>query len=199
MTPGPTPVPAADGPALDVRPLTPDRWDALAELFGANGAAAGCWCMWWRLTAGEWRQGAGDGNRTALRALVDAGRVPGLLAFVGERPAGWCSFGPRAVFPRFERSRITRPVDDQPVWSIVCFFVHRHFRRRGMAATLLAATAAYAAAQGAGILEAYPVDTGGKRMRDDALWTGLAAMYRAAGFQEVARRSPTRPIMRRYL
>lgn len=184
---------------LTVRPVTPDQWEPLVALFGEQGACAGCWCMWWRLTARQWREGAGDGNRLALQRLIAAGQVHGLLGYVGGQPVGWCSFGPREQFPRLQRSSIARPVDDQPVWTVVCFFVQRRFRRQGVALALLRAAADYAAARGARILEAHPVDTGRRRLRDDALFTGLASMYRAAGFQEVARRSPTRPVMRRYL
>ena len=114
-------------------------------------------------------------------------------------PAGWCSLGPRAEFPRLNRSSIARPVDDQPVWTILCFFVRRGQRRRGLAGALLLAAIAWAATRGARILEAYPIDTGGKRLREDALYTGLASTFRAAGFQEVARRAPTRPVMRYFV
>jgi GNAT superfamily N-acetyltransferase len=194
----PTGEPAPTG-ALDCHPLTPERWGALEALFGPQGACAGCWCMWWRLSAGTWRAGAGEGNRQALRALVEGGEVPGLLGYVDGAPAAWCSLGPRPRFPRFDRSSIARPVDDEPVWTVVCFFVERRYRGRGLTRALLRAAVAWAGEQGARILEAYPIDTAGRRRRDDALWTGLASTFRAVGFQEVARRSPTRPVMRYFV
>ena len=192
----PDPAPPA---ALVCEPLTPERWGDLEALFGANGACAGCWCLWWRLSAGAWRRGAGEGNRQALRALVDGGDVPGLLGYVDGTPAAWCSLGPRGRFPRFDRSSIARPVDDQPVWTVVCFFVARGYRGRGLTQALLRAAVAWAGDQGARILEAYPIDAAGKRRRDDALWTGLASTFRAVGFQEVARRGPTRPVLRYFI
>ena len=186
-------------PTLDVQPLTLDRWRDLEALFGEQGACAGCWCMWWRLKAREWREGAGEGNRQALHELVAAGHVPGLLGYVAGEPVGWCSLGPRAEFPRLNGSSIARPVDDRPVWTILCFFVRRGQRRQGLTGALLRAAIAWAGARGARILEAYPIDTAGKRLREDALYTGLASTFRAAGFEEVARRSPTRPVMRYFL
>ena len=114
---------------LSIKPLTSDTWSDLADLFGEKGACGGCWCMWWRLTSAEFEKGKGEGNRQALRRLVDAGTVPGLLAFEGKRPIGWCALAPRTELRRLERSRILAPVDDQPVWSIVCFFVAKEYRQ----------------------------------------------------------------------
>jgi hypothetical protein len=116
------------------RPLTPDRWDDLVALFGPNGASGGCWCMSFRL-ADRARFGAqcasgGAGNRAALRALTDAGEVPGILAYVGDMPVGWCAVGPREAFPRLDHSPLSRKLDDTPAWSIVCFYIGRAHRRR---------------------------------------------------------------------
>ena len=103
--------------------LTPERWTDFEELFGERGAAGGCWCMWWRLTQREFDAQKGEGNRRAMKAIVDSGRVPGVLAYHEGQPVGWCSVAPREEFPRLGRSRILKPVDDEPVWSVVCFFI----------------------------------------------------------------------------
>ena len=108
-----------------VHPLTAGRWDDLVTLFGPRGACAGCWCMWWRRPAAEFRADKGDGNRRALRRLVDAGDVPGLIAYVGGEPAGWLALAPRECYVRFERSRTLAPGDAEPVWSVTCVFVAR--------------------------------------------------------------------------
>src|SRR5687768_9723058 len=106
---------------LNFRPVCPDRWHDFETLFGKNGACAGCWCMWWRLPRIEWLKGKGDGNKRALRRLLKNGTVPGLLAYAGDEPVGWCALAPRSEFPRLANSRTLKPVDDQPVWSITCF------------------------------------------------------------------------------
>ncbi|GIV97039.1 MAG: N-acetyltransferase [Herpetosiphonaceae bacterium] len=165
------------------------------RLFGERGAYAGCWCMWWRLTGNEFSANRGAGNKQMLRQLVDSGRVPGLLAYVGDQPAGWCSVAPRREFVRFERSRYWKPVDDQPVWSIVCFYVDRRYRGRGLARALLRAAVRYAAEHGAEVVEGYPRDSG-QRLDASSLYIGSVAMFREAGFEEVARRHPERPVMR---
>mgnify|MGYP001028450668 FL=1 len=179
-----------------VEPITVELWPDLVELFGPRGASGGCWCMWWRLPNADFVRGKGDGNRNALESLVRAGTVPGLLAYHGERAVGWCSLGPREEFPRLARSRILKPVDDAPVWSVVCFFVDRHYRGGGVTSTLLESAKEYARRQGASILEGYPVDAGDRRVVPAFAYTGLASTFAKAGFVEVARRSPTRPIMR---
>jgi GNAT superfamily N-acetyltransferase len=185
--------------SIRFHPVTEDRWPDLEHLFGPRGACAGCWCMWWRLTQSEFDRKKGPGNRRALRQLVRSGTVPGILAYVDAEVAGWCSVGPRADFSRLARSRVLKPVDDQPVWSVVCFFVAKPHRKKGLTVELLKAAARYARQHGARVLEGYPVEPRAGRMPDVFAYTGLPSAYEKAGFVEVARRSETRPIMRRRL
>jgi GNAT superfamily N-acetyltransferase len=182
-----------------IHPLTPERWPDVETLFGPRGACAGCWDMWWRVSRAEFERGKGEDNREAFRSLVLAGTVPGLLAYVDGAPAGWCAIQPRDAYPSLLRSRILKPVDDQPVWSVTCFFTARAYRGQGLTVALLRAAVAYAHQYGAHIVEGYPVEPKSGRMPDVFAWHGTAAAFRAAGFTEVARRSETRPIMRRTL
>jgi len=136
-----------------------------------------------------------QGNRGELKALVDAGRAPGLVAYRGKTPVGWVSLGPREDYLKLERSPVMKPVDDKPVWSIVCFVVPAQFRGQGVATALLRGAVKHAKEHGARLLEAYPVDKRG-RLADDTLWFGAKSMYDDAGFTEVARRKPHRPVVR---
>lgn len=179
-----------------VRPVTPDRWDDLVELFGPRGACAGCWCMFFRQRRSEFERKSGAANRRALHRLVAGGGEPGLLAYVDGVPAGWVALARREEYRLLENSRILQPVDDKPVWSVVCFFVARGYRGRGLTVALLRKAAAYARRRGARRLEGYPVDPIKGKMPDTFAYYGLAAAFRQAGFREVARRSATRPIMR---
>jgi GNAT superfamily N-acetyltransferase len=181
---------------LVCRPVTPDRWEHLEVLFGVRGACAGCWCMWWRQTRAEHEQSKGEPNRQALRQIVLAGEVPGILAYAGDRPVGWCAIAPREAFPRLERSRTLKRVDDAPVWSITCLFVERQYRKQGVSTRLVQAAINHARANGATIVEAYPVEPRGPNIPPVFAWTGVASTFRQLGFTEVARRSATRPIMR---
>lgn len=184
---------------LAVRPLTPETWEDLLQLFGEKGACAGCWCMWWRLTHAQFEEQKGPTNRQAMRDLVDAGTVPGVLAYDGSRPVGWCAVAPREAFTRLERSRILKPVDDTPVWSVVCFFVDKDYRNKGVSRRLLEAAKRWARDQGGRVLEGYPVEPTKDRAPPLFVFTGLAAAFKKAGFEECARRSPSRPIMRHKL
>ncbi len=154
--------------------------------------------MWWRLLHAAWQRQKGAGNKRAFRKVVTAGPPPGVLAYAGDRPVGWCAVAPRTDYPRFGRSRVLAPVDDEPVWSVTCFFVARPWRGRGVSRALLEAATRYARARGGRIVEGYPIDAKGKAP-DVFVYTGLASAFEQAGFREVARRSPTRPIMRRAL
>jgi GNAT superfamily N-acetyltransferase len=187
-----TPIP----PKLDIHPVTADRWDDLERLFGKRGACGGCWCMWWRLRRAEFVAAKGEGNRASMKLLVASGAKPGLVAYVGGQPVGWVAVAPRDQYPGLQRSRILRPVDDQPVWSVSCLFVSRTHRRRGVSLELLRAAVAFVRKNGGKIVEGYPQEPRSSKVPDAFAWTGLASTFRAAGFEECARRSPTRPVMR---
>jgi GNAT superfamily N-acetyltransferase len=185
---------------LTFRPVTPDRWDDLATLFGSSGGYSGCWCMYLRESAKEFDAlcpNGGAGNRDRLRAIVDSGRVPGLLAYAGREPAGWVSVSPRDDYVRVLRSPLHRPIDDEDgVWSVACFFIGKGHRGEGVADALLDAAVAHARRSGARILEGYPLDTDGDRRPPAEMWRGSVEQFTRAGFEVVARRKPARPIVR---
>jgi GNAT superfamily N-acetyltransferase len=183
-------------PNFAARPLVAERWPDLETLFGARGACGGCWCMVWRLQHGDFERHKGEPNRRDFKALVEAGAAPGLLGYIDEQPVAWCAVAPRQDYPALERSRILKRVDDQPVWSVTCLFVARPFRRQGLTVRMLGAAVAYAGQCGARIVEGYPVEPKTADMPAPFAWTGTASAFRQAGFAEVLRRSPTRPIMR---
>ncbi len=183
----------------EFHPLTRERWHDFEALFGPNGAVGGCWCMWWRIPHAEFNRRTGHDNHQAMKDIVDSGEIPGLLAYdlsAGGQPSGWCAIAPRQAYAALDRSKNLKRVDDQPVWSIVCFYIHRRHRRRGLSLALIGAAIDYARRQGAQTLEAYPIDPGPARMSSNSAFTGLASAFIQCGFEEVARRSPTRPILR---
>ncbi len=176
---------------------TPSRWADIETLFGERGACGGCWCMAWRLRNKDWLAGKGSSNKRAFKKIVTSGEVPGVLAYLGREPIGWCAVAPRTVYSALERSRVLKPVDDQPVWSITCLFILRPYRRRGVSARLIKAAVEIAGKRGASIVEAYPTEPYTDNAPAPFLWTGIPSAFRAAGFKEVMRRSRTRPIMRK--
>jgi GNAT superfamily N-acetyltransferase len=182
---------------LVFRAATPSRWKDVERLFGERGACGGCWCMVWRLKNKDWIAGKGSANKRALRQLVASGRKPGILAYHEEVPVAWCAVAPREEYGFLERSRVLARVDDKPVWSVSCLFVARPYRRRGVSVPLLRAATEMARKRGATIVEGYPVEPGVQKSPDPFLWLGVPGSFRKAGFREVARRSPKRPIMRR--
>ena len=180
---------------VDVRPLTPDLWPALEDLFGPCGACNGCWCMYWRIGA-EYRKRDRDKNKEAFQVIVNAGPPPGLIAFDGELPVGWCQITPRNAVPHLDEIRRLRRVDELLVWSISCFFIRIGYRKRGITTALIQAAVEFARATGAPAIEAYPLDT---KLTPSSSWTGYASTFLRAGFQEVARHDPPRPILRKML
>lgn len=185
-------------PALEFHPLAPERWKDLEALFGERGAYGGCWCMWWRLTRVLFGKQKGAENKRALKRIVDSGEVPGILAYTKGQPIAWCSVGPREGYSALERSRTLKRIDDEPVWSVVCFFVSKPFRRKGVMVPLLTATVKYATEHSAKIVEGYPLEPQAT-MSDASGFTGVASAFRKAGFVEVLRRSETQSIMRYFV
>ena len=184
---------------LEIHPVTPERWDDFEQLFGPRGAIGGCWCMWWRIKRKDFEQQQGDGNHAAMRSIVDADKVPGILAYLNGKAVAWCSVAPREDFPVLDRSPILKRVDDQEVWSVVCFFMAKDYRQQGLAGRMLKAAVKYAAQNGARIVEGYPITPKKDQAPDMYIFTGLESTFIKAGFEEVARRSATRPVMRFYL
>jgi GNAT superfamily N-acetyltransferase len=176
---------------FEFHPLSPERWLDLVKLFEHHGNPGYCWCMTWRATSAEYKQLDAAGRKRALYSRVKA-RIPtGILAYREDEPIGWCSIAPRETYARLEHSTTLKRLDDQPVWSVVCFFVSRRWRRQGLALQLLRAAVKHAAEQGAQIIEGYPVEPG-----QSYQFMGSPAIFTAAGFREVARATNDRPIVR---
>jgi len=184
-------------PALETRELTPQTWADLVALFDLPGGSIvrGCWCMFYRRSG---KPAAGTDNRQQLCDLVDDGLVPGLVGYLDGAPVGWISLGPREDYAKLRRSPVMKPVDDTPVWSVVCTYVARAHRGQGLQHQLLAHAVQWARVQGVRVLEAYPVDKPG-RSDDDFMFFGSRSLFERAGFREVVRRSPTRVVMRKGL
>ena len=182
-------------PSFEIKPLTPELWPDFEQLFGPNRACAGCWCMWWRLRRRDFDAHSGAGKRRAYKAIVAEGPPPGLLAYADGAAVGWCQVTRRDDLPVLDRSHLLKRVDDQPVWSLSCFFVERGWRGRGLTTALTEAAKVYARERGARLLEAYPWDTV-ERKPGSTIFTGQASVFSRCGFDEVARRVPHRPVMR---
>jgi GNAT superfamily N-acetyltransferase len=181
---------------IEVKPLTARRWKDFEAVFGPRGAYGGCWCMYWRLTRREFAEGQGVRNRRAMKRLVYSGEVPGVLAYAGRKPVGWCSVASREHFPSLERSPVLKRLDAKPVWSIVCFFVARGFRGKGVAEDLIRGAVRHAAKRGATIVEAYPTCPRGRDLAPVSSYMGVPSIFERAGFVEVARPSKAKAVMR---
>lgn len=181
---------------VEIYPLTPERWQDFETLLGPHGAYGGCWCMWWRQMRKDFERLKGEENRKLFKVIVDRGEIPGLLAYVDGKPAGWMALAPRCEYPTMQRSKVMAAVDDQPVWVVSCFYIGKGYRRQGLTVQLLRAGVQFAAGQGAKIIEGYPTDPGEKAHVDAYVYTGLLSAFIRAGFKEVLRRAEKRPIMR---
>jgi GNAT superfamily N-acetyltransferase len=182
----------------EIHPVSPERWHDLEKLFGPKGAYSNCWCMERRLRYSEFRALPPAKRKAGLRAWVASGAEPGLLAYRGGEPVGWCAMAPRSEYAGLAASRKLRPVDDAAgVWSVTCFFIAKRHRRTGLMTTLLNSAVRHAKRRGGSILEGYPVAA--VRLKGCAGYTGLVHVYERAGFRVVARPSRAMRVMRKAL
>jgi len=186
---------------VKVYPATSERWKDIETLFGTKGAYGGCWCMFWRLNRADFNQMKGEDRKAVLQDMTSRNEVAGVLAYADGQPIGWCSIGPREDYAALENSRILKRVDDTPVWSVVCFFIAKGFRRKGVLSNLLRGAIQYAEDQGARVIEGYPIDMqtqklAGKTLTGYSGFMGIASAFREAGFVKVQEVSETQQIMR---
>ncbi|MGY1604861.1 GNAT family N-acetyltransferase [Geodermatophilus sp. SYSU D00815] len=184
---------------VEVVPATADRWDDVAAVFEGPGDPGRCWCQWFYRGASADRERAAA-NREALAGQVREGPPPGVLGYVDGVPSGWAAVGPRPSYTRLTNGRLLRGtagLDDPGVWAVTCFVVRRPARRRGLAGRLLAGAVDLARAGGAGEVEGYPVDLAERPGASAAeLYHGPLRVFERAGFTEVARPQPARPVVR---
>lgn len=181
---------------LTFEPLTGMNWDSFVDLFGERGACGGCWCTYWKMSPKLYQISRGAMAYQFQKQVVESGNVPGILGFEDGLAVGWIAFEPRTNYPRMEKARSMRSPDEKLVWSISCFFTRKSHRHRGITVGLLHSAIEHARENGAKILEGYPTDAKMKRMPDPFVYTGLSKSFELAGFTEVARNTPSRPVYR---
>ncbi|MFC1746929.1 GNAT family N-acetyltransferase [Candidatus Neomarinimicrobiota bacterium] len=181
------------------QPLIPERWDDFEALLGPKGAYGGCWCMWWRTSRSQFDQQQGNDNRLAMKGIVDSGEIPGILLYEVNKPIGWCSVAPRENFASLNRSRILKPIDHMAVWSIVCMYVAKDSRRKGIMLQIIRAAIEYVGENFGQIIEAYPTIPKTGQLPPVSSYMGFPEVFKTAGFVECSRPSPSKLVMRYYL
>jgi GNAT superfamily N-acetyltransferase len=184
---------------LTFKPLATKTWEDFATLFGERGACGGCWCMSWRLTRSDFDKKKGEGTRRAMKKLVVNGEQIGIISYMDNKPIGWCAVAPREKYIKLENARVLKRIDDEPVWSITCFFLAKDFRRKGLSVEILKGVIDYCGKKKVKILEAYPILPYYNNMPAAFAWTGFLSSFESAGFKVAKRWSKARPIMRYYL
>ncbi|HCY75442.1 MAG TPA: GNAT family N-acetyltransferase [Ignavibacteriales bacterium] len=184
---------------LNFEPLSKNNWGKFVQLFGSKGACGNCWCMAFRLKKQDFEKGKVNyGNKTAMKKLVWNNKPTGILGFYDGNPIAWCAFAPRENFLKVENSRVHKRIDDEPVWSIPCFFIDKNYRRQGVSVELLKAVIKYARSRRIKIIEAYPTIPTQEKLPDAFAWIGLYKSFERTGFKIVDNSSKNRPMVRYY-
>ncbi|MES2777372.1 MAG: GNAT family N-acetyltransferase [Bacteroidota bacterium] len=185
---------------LRFEPLQKENWNQFVQLFGDKGACGNCWCMYFRLSKSDFQAGKADeGNKAAMKEIVWANQPTGILGIYEDQAIAWCAFAPREDFMKIENSRVHKRIDQEHVWSIPCFFIHKDFRRNDVSVELLKGVTRYAKENGIKIIEAYPAIPTQEKLPDTFAWIGLFKSFERAGFQIVDRTSKNRPMVRYYI
>lgn len=180
------------------KPLTVLNWKDFETVMGERGSSAGCWCMWNRLEKNEFKEGKGEVNKCKMKELVKE-RVSGIILYYHDEPVGWLSIIKRDDTTVFSRSKVYKVLDNLAVMSITCIYARKKYTGRGITEELLKAVIEYAKKTGIAVLEGYATDTKGKKTISNFVYTGFYSTYNKVGFEEVERRSDSKPIMRYYL
>ena len=184
---------------LTFHPLTQKTWEDFETLFGERGACGGCWCMSWRQSRADYEKNKGERNKKTMKQLVKKNEQLGIIAYLDGKPICWCAVAPREQYIKLENARVLKRIDNQPVWSIPCFFITKEYRRKGISVDLLKGVIAYCKKKGVKIVEAYPIIPYSSEMPAAFVWTGILSSFMKAGFTEEKRWSKARPIVRYYL
>jgi len=185
---------------LTFEPLSKENWAEFVALFGERGACGNCWCMHFRLKKEEFAEGKeNDGNKEKMKELVWSNLSTGILCFYEGQAIGWCAFAPREAYLKLENSRVHKRIDNEPVWSITCFFIGKQFRRMGISVALLKGLINIARQQQIKVIEAYPTIPTQETLPDAFAWIGLYRTFEEAGFKIVDQTSKNRPMMRYYV
>jgi len=140
---------------LTFKAVSRNNWNKFTILFGAKGACGNCWCMYYRLSKIDFKEGKlNDGNKEAMYELVKQNKSTSIIASYQDVPIAWCAFAPREDFDKLKKSRVHKPIDNEKVWSIPCTFIHKDFRRKGVSVALLKGLIKYAAQNNIKIIEA---------------------------------------------
>jgi len=184
-------------PSLTIEPLTKKNWEKFLDLFGEKGACGNCWCMYYRLSKSEFKEGKfDDGNKMAMKELVFSNQPTGVLALHEGRAIAWCAFAPREDYAKLKKSRVHKPIDEKKVWSVPCTFIHKDFRRQGVSVALLRGLINYAKQTKIKVIEAYPTIPTKEPLPDTFAWIGLYKSFERAGFKIVDHTSKSRPMVR---
>lgn len=184
---------------ITIVPASPDRFADVEQALTGGGDGASCWCQWWMLSASQFNATTREERHDMLRTQTEGPLAPGLIGYVDGEPAGWVKVAPRTSQPRLARTRAfaasPTPFEDETAWAVSCFVVRREHRGQGLSAALLEAALGHARANGARVIEAYPLDTAVQKATTNDLYHGSLSTFLAAGFREVARPKPNRPIV----
>jgi hypothetical protein len=181
---------------LRVVPVTDAPWDDVRTVFGTRGDPARCWCQYFKVDAQTWKAQDVAAFERALcdqteQARASHGAGPGVLAYEGDEPVGWCAVEQRTAYRRILNSHLINESDEEldagDVWFVSCFVVRVGHRRKGVAR-----------AHGARVIEAFPVVAGPDTSSAD-LYHGPLSAFEAAGFETVARPSDHRAVVRMVL
>ena len=184
---------------VSVLDATAARWDDIVAVLDTRGDPGRCWCQYFRIRQAAWEAAGHDGNKTALRNQLADPLPPGVIGYNDDGEAsGWCAVAPRASYPRLASGLVSSATQDEPgLWAVTCFVVKVGARRRGMVGALLDGAVELARGNGARVVEGYPVDTAARASTSAAvLYHGPLSVFLRAGFVEVARPNPSRPVVR---
>lgn len=170
---------------FEVRPLSTESWPAFDALVQRhNGIFGGCWCTWFHPNDPDRGPGA-EGSRAMKKQYVERSLARAALVMDGQEAIAWAEFGTPEELPNIHhRKQYDAEKDADPDYRITCVFVDKRHRRHGITETAIRGALDLIAADGGGVVEAYPHDLThqSKKMSSSFLYNGTRGLYERLGF-----------------
>ena len=152
-------------------------------------------CTWFHTREGR-REG--EKGRPWKERLVREGKAHAALVFDGDTAVAWCQYGSPEELPRIYHGKEWDAglTGEPPAYRITCIFVDRDNRRKGLAAAAVRGALDLITKAGGGVVEGYPQDLQGEKMRSQFLYSATRSLFEEDDFSYARPKGKKNCVMR---
>lgn len=180
-----------------IKPLSTETWSDFEKLAEQhNGIWGGCWCTWFHQSE-TIKRSTPEGNKCLKKELVFNNRSHAALVFDGDQCIAWCQYGSPEELPAiYHKKEVEIDGYQFPDYRLTCIFVHKSYRRKGIAKVAVEGALKLIGESGGGVVEAYPQDTHAQQVSSSFLYNGTRSMFESLGFEFISSKGKNHTVMR---